>query len=156
MIKLFLSVLLVALCSAFGWLLTRKYKQRKTFFYELDLFNSRLINEVSYTKMPLFAFIDKYSFGGDFGKLLEEKKESGFVSDSCGIAYLTEDEKNFVRDYFLMVGRSDSASQKEYLRSVQGETERMRAESGADYKKHFDLYVKLGFLFGLIVAIILA
>ena len=125
MIKLFLSVLLVALCSAFGWILTRRYKQRKDFFYALDLFNARFINEVSYTKLPLAAFFDKYPFSGDFGKLLEEKKNSGFVSDTFDVPYLTQDEKNFVRDYFMMIGRSDSASQKDYLQSARTETERL-------------------------------
>lgn len=156
MIKLFLCVALVALCSAFGWALTRKYKQRKDFFYALDLFNSRFIGEVSYTKMPISAFMEKYSFAGDFGKLLEERKNGGFVAEGCDIAYLTEDEKNFVRDYFLMVGRSDSASQKEYLSAARTETERLRDESGAEYKRRFNLYVRLGFLFGLIAAVVLA
>ena len=156
MIKLFLSVLLLALCSAFGWILTRRYKQRKDFFYALDLFNARFINEVSYTKLPLAAFFDKYPFSGDFGKLLEEKKNSGFVSDTFDVPYLTQDEKNFVRDYFMMIGRSDSASQKDYLQSARTETERLRSESGAEYKRRCNLYVKLGFLFGLIIAVILA
>ena len=156
MIKIFLCVLLVALCTAFGWMLTRRSRLRKNFFYDLDLFNARLINEVSYTKMPLSSFIEKYSFGGDFGKLLEEKKEKGFVAEKAEIAYLTDDEKNFLRDYFLMVGRSDSVSQKEYLVSIRAETERLRAESGDECKRRSNLYVRLGFLFGLIVAIILA
>lgn len=148
--------MLVVLCGAFGLILTWKYKKRKIFFYNLDLFNARLINEVSYTKMPLSAFIEKYTFKGDFAQFLEEKKKSGFAYDACEYSYLTEDEQNFVRDYFLMVGRSDSASQKEYLMSSRAETERLRAESDAEYKRHFNLYVRLGFLFGLVAAIALA
>ena len=56
----------------------------------------------------------------------------------------------------MMIGRSDSASQKDYLQSARTETERLRSESGAEYKRRCNLYVKLGFLFGLIIAVILA
>lgn len=156
MIKLLLCAALVALCSGVGYLLAGKYKQRKKFFYELDFFNARMINEVSYTKMPLSAVIEKYPFSGDFGKLLEEKKKNGSVTGDFEIAYLSGDEKNFVRDYFLMVGRSDSGSQREYLNSARAETEKLRAESEKEYKRRFNLYVRLGFLFGLILAVLLA
>ena len=150
MIKLLLCAALVALCSGVGYLLAGKYKQRKKFFYELDLFNARMINEVSYTKMPLSAVIEKYPFSGDFGKLLEEKKKNGSVTGDFEIAYLSGDEKN------LMVGRSDSGSQREYLNSARAETEKLRAESEKEYKRRFNLYVRLGFLFGLILAVLLA
>lgn len=156
MIKLFLCIALVCLCTSFGWALTLRYKNRKAFFYSLDLFNARLINEVSYTKMPLAAFIDKYAFKGDFGKFLEGKKKSGFASGGCDFTYLTEDDKNFVRDYFVMVGRSDALSQKEYLSSVRAETERLRTESEKEYRRRFQLYVRLSFLLGLVAAIALA
>ena len=155
MIKIFLCILLVVLCTAFGWFLTRKHKQRKVFFYNLSLFNDRLINEVSYTKMPLTEFMNKYTFEGDFAKLLSEKKENGFRGTECEFAYLTEDDKNFVRDYFSMVGKSDAASQKAYLTSVRADTERLKKESDENYKKYFNLYVKLGFLFGLMLVVLL-
>lgn len=155
MIKLLLCILLVLLSAAAGRALTRKYKLRKDFFYQFDLFNTRLINEVSYTKMPLAAFAEKYTFAGDFKKLLGSEEEAGYFSAKCDLAYLTEDDKNFIRDYFAMVGRSDAHSQREYLSSIRSEAERLRAESDAEYKRRAGLYTRLGFLFGLIAAIAL-
>lgn len=156
MIKILLSIALVILCSGGGWALTRKYKFRKDFFYQMSLFNARLINEVSYTKMPIAAFIEKYTFSGDFGRLLQEIKAKGTSAEGCNFSYLTQEDQSFVRDYFLMVGKSDAMSQKEYLSSIGAETERLRSESNEECKRRMNLYIRLGFLIGLIAAIVLA
>ena len=66
MLKFLLCVLALGGCMAAAYLFTRKYKLRRAFFYDLDLFNERLVNEVSYTRVPLPVFVEKYTFGGDF------------------------------------------------------------------------------------------
>ena len=75
MLKAILCVCAFGLCIVVALLLTRRYRQRKEFFYSWNLFNERLINEVSYMRAPLAKFIERYSFGGDFQKMLHEKKE---------------------------------------------------------------------------------
>lgn len=155
MIKIFLSVVLIALCTVFGKVLTVKYSQRKVFYYNLFLFNERMINEVSYTKMPLAAFEKKYKFEGDFEKIIHKKANGESVAE-YNLSYLSDDDKRYVYDYLQMVGKSDSASQKAYLLSVRQEAERLKTESEKEYKKYFNLYVKLGFLFGLVAVILLA
>ena len=52
MLKFLLCVLALGGCMAAAYLFTRKYKLRRAFFYDLDLFNERLVNEVSYTRVP--------------------------------------------------------------------------------------------------------
>ena len=47
MLKFLLCVLALGGCMAAAYLFTRKYKLRRAFFYHLDLFNERLVNEVS-------------------------------------------------------------------------------------------------------------
>ena len=89
--KILLCASLFSLCVGCAFWLTRKYRKRKDFFYNLDLFNERLVNEVSYTKIPLPAFAEKYEFTGDFKKMLEEKR-TDFQADRYEFAYLTEDE----------------------------------------------------------------
>ncbi len=156
MIKIFLSILLVVLCTFAGGMFARKYRKRRDFFYEFDRFNARLIDEVSYTRKPFSALLGEGEAKGDLAALVAEKGEKGYVAESAELAYLTEGEKNFVRDYFLMVGRSDATSQREYLCSVRARAERLKEESGAECKRRNELYGKLGFLFGLVVAVILA
>ena len=120
----------------------------------MDLFNERLVNEVSYTKIPLPAFAEKYEFTGDFKKMLTDKKDD-FQAEKYDFEYLTEDEKKFLCDYFRMVGGSDAASQKTYLSALRKEIEERRRTSEDIYKKYFALYLKLGFLAGLVLVILI-
>lgn len=154
MLKILLCILLFALCVGCAFGLTRKYRKRKDFFYNLDLFNERLVNEVSYTKIPLPSFTEKYEFTGDFRRMLEEKKDD-FQAEKYEFDYLTEDEKKFLGDYFRMVGGSDASSQRTYLSAMRKETEERRRTSDDIYKKYFALYLKLGVLAGLILIILI-
>lgn len=155
MLKALLCACILALSVSAAFLLTRKYKQRKDFFYNLNLFNERLVNEVSYTKIPLPSFVEKYDFGGDFKKMLDEKKAKDFQFENYEISYLSEDEKKFMADYFRMIGNSDAASQRTYLSAVRSEVEDKRKACEETYKKYFSLYLKLGFLAGLILVILI-
>lgn len=154
MLKFLLCALMFSLCVGCAYWLTRRYKKRKDFFYNLDLFNERLVNEVSYTKIPLPAFAEKYEFTGDFKKMLTDKKDD-FQAEKYDFEYLTEDEKKFLCDYFRMVGGSDAASQKTYLSALRKEIEERRRTSEDIYKKYFALYLKLGFLAGLVLVILI-
>ena len=154
MLKLLLCALSFSLCVGCAYWLTRKYKKRKDFFYNLALFNERLLNEVSYTRMPLPSFTEKYSFAGDFGKMLSEKK-GDFRADVYNFEYLSDDEKKFLGAYFQMVGGSDAASQKNFLSARGKEIEEYRNSADTIYRKYFSLYLKLGVLAGLILIILI-
>lgn len=112
MLKLLLCVGAFSLCLLLAWLLTRKYRLRKDFYYNLSLFNERLYNEVSYTREPLPSFIEKQPFGGDFKKILTERSANGFRPGDCAIPYLKEDERKFLDDYLSMIGKSDASVAK--------------------------------------------
>lgn len=60
-----------------------------------------------------------------------------------------------MQDYFLMVGRGDSASQKTYFSSVSGVVSKWASDANLAAKKYGDLYIKLGFLCGLFVLILI-
>lgn len=154
MLKLLLCIAVVALCVAFSFLLTQKYRSRMQFYYNLNLFNERLINEVSYTRIPLPAFLEKYPFTGDFKGMLEQKK-GDFSSENYSFSYLTEDEKKNLADYFRMIGRSDAASQRTFLSAARQELSEKKKSTEETYKKYFSLYLKLGFLAGLILVVLI-
>lgn len=155
MLKAILCVCAFGLCIVVALLLTRRYRQRKEFFYSWNLFNERLINEVSYMRAPLAKFIERYSFGGDFQKMLHEKKEGEFDRGNYNFSYLSADEQKFLEDYFRLVGKSDAASQRAYLCAVRAEIGERRHVSEEEYKKYFSLYCKLGVLAGLILVILI-
>ena len=155
MLKALLCVAAFGLCVCAALLLTRRYRRRKEFFYALNLFNERLYNEVSYLRAPLSTFIEKYDFGGDFQKMLREKREGDFGRENYGFAYLTADEQKFLGDYFRLIGKSDAASQRTYLAAARAEAGERRRLAEEEYKKYFSLYSKLGVLAGLILVILI-
>lgn len=155
MLKIILCILLVTLCSCAGFVLARKYKQRKIFATDLQNFNERFINEVGYTRVPLATFFEKYQYGEDFTALLSALKECDFREIRIEYTYLTEEQTRLTSDYFRMIGKSDAKTQRDYLNAVRIELEKNKTEAEAEYKKRFTLYMKLGFLLGLVLAILL-
>ncbi len=155
MIKFILCACALALCVALAWLMTRGYRRRMQFYYNLNLFNERLLNEVSYTRVPLPAFLDKYTFSGDFGNMLAEKKQARFAGGKYDYYYLDEDERKFLDDYFKMIGKSDAASQRVYLSAMRSEILEKKQKTEELYRKYFALYLKLGFLGGLILVVLI-
>ena len=70
-------------------------------------------------------------------------------------SFLSKDEGDFVNDYFLMVGKGDSASQSAYFTSVKGTLGEYKRKSAEECTKYGDLYLKLGFLCGLMILVII-
>lgn len=163
MLKFFVGIIIVAFCTFCGRLLSKKYRQRKLFFHELKEFNERFLSEISYYRRPIQEFVASYSYQGDFGQLIHDSFsaiEEGTQKENVLKAlhkydFLTEEEKQELQEYFLMLGRGDSSSQKAYFSSRK---ERLTAwTQGADTaaKQYGDLYIKLGFLCGLFVLLLI-
>ena len=161
--KFIIGIIIVAICSFCGYFLARKYRQRKLFFKELFEFNERFLSEISYYRRPIKEFAGKYTYKGEFGKLLQdffiglEKQslEKNPLTDIPTYAFLGSSEKRVLEDYFLMLGKGDSASQKGYFTSVKNSLLALKTEAENECKKYGDLYVKLGFLCGLFILILL-
>ncbi len=155
MLKLLLCAASFALCVLFAWLMTRRYKRRRDFYYDFSLFNERLYNEVSYAREPLPAFLAKQHFRADFQKAVDERQANGFRGGGSLPACLREEEGKFLDDYFAMIGKSDAASQRSFLASQRAEVEERRRTSEEAYKKRRSLYLKLGVLAGLMLVILI-
>ncbi len=163
MIKFMLGVAVVAFATFVGFLLGRKHRKRKQFFTQFCLFNERFINEISYYRHPLQDFIMKYEYKSEFSSLLQrflycvDKRVAlkGNLLNDADFDFLKADEKNVVEDYFLMLGKGDSASQKTYFNSMKEQLISMEKLAINTCKRYGDLYIKLGFLCGLFILIII-
>lgn len=163
MIKIILGISIVAFTSFCGYILSGKYRRRKEFFRQFNEFNERFLSEISYYRRPLADFITQFSYKGEFNELLhlfyerismEEEEELNLTENSC-FYFLLKEEKSFVDNYFLMIGRGDSVSQKGYFSSVKEKMISMRSDAENQSKKYADLYVKIGFLCGLLILILI-
>ena len=163
MIKFLLGIAVVAFTAFCGYILAKKYRQRKHFFLQLKEFNERFLNEISYYRRPIAEFASGYSYQGEFQTLLSlffEKiqeraaTEKLFLNDE-EFSFLNRDEKRLVEDYFQMLGKGDSNSQKGYFSSVKESLSKLQASTESDCQKYGDLYVKIGFLCGLLILILM-
>ena len=162
LIKFFLGIAIVIFTSFCGYLLARKYRQRMLFFQEFCVFNERFLSEIAYYRRPVKEFIALYSYRGEFNDFLAEiftvreenlELESLFSKDKY--TFLKEEEKKTLTDYFFMLGKGDSASQKGYFSSVKEKLLSMQKEAETQAKRYGDLYIKIGFLCGLLILILI-
>lgn len=163
MLKFVAGLLIVCFTTFCGYTLAKKYRRKKSFFTQMQAFNERFLGEVSYYRRPIEEFLSNYSYEGEFFELLgefsEELRRNGeekeFFSDFADYPFLTLDEKAFVRDYFSMFGRGDSGSQKAYFAAQKAALDGYKNKSVEDCRRYGDLYLKLGFLFGLAVLVLI-
>lgn len=163
MLKFFLGIAIVAFTSFCGYLLAKKYRQRKEFFSQFKEFNERFLSEISYYRRPIREFASRYAYKGEFHTLLEDffrsltsrSADARSFTDFPTYGFLTTEEKKVVEDYFLMLGKGDSGSQKGYFSAVKEPLNKLQTESETACKKYGDLYVKIGFLCGLLILILI-
>ncbi len=163
MLKFLLGVAIVALTTFGGYLLAKKYRQRKQFFAQLWEFNERFLSEIAYYRRPIREFVAGYAYQGEFNTLLQEffsgiderSPNDRAIFDFPDYTFLTKEEKNAVEDYFLMLGKGDSVSQKGYFTAVKDTLSKLQAQSADACKRYGDLYIKIGFLCGLLILILI-
>lgn len=163
MTKFLLGLAIVAFTSFCGYVFTKKYRRRKLFFTQMHEFNERFLSEISYYRRPLGEFSSKYAYKGEFEEFLKiffHNMDKGrpfsiTLLDKDTFYFLTNEEKAVLEDYFQMLGKGDSASQKAYFSSMKERLSKLRSEAIGAYKKYGDLYIKLGFLCGLFILILM-
>lgn len=162
MTKFLLGIAIVAFTSFIGFIFAKKYRQRKLFFVQLKEFNDRFLSEITYYRRPIGEFISKCVYKGEFDTFLRNyfyylndmQSDIEEISFDC-CEFLTKEQKSVVSDYFQMLGKGDSSSQRAYYTAMKEPLTKLYLETDASYKKYGDLYVKLGFLCGLLILILI-
>lgn len=119
---------------------------------QLYSFNERFISELSFARRPLKEFFAEYEYKGDFLTLLNSYAEAGF---NCSFSFLSPDDINFVSGYFSRLGKGDAYEQSGYFAAQRDSLASLKTESENDEKKYGGLYIKLGFLAGLAIAVVI-
>ena len=152
-LKFILSGLIVAFCVALGWFGSEKYRTRKYFFAQLNALNEAYLNELTYAKKPLDAFLEGRNCTGDFAKLIRSMRKHEQISFNN--FHLTKEETADCTDYFSMLGRGDSASQRGYFTAKSAYLNEKKALTEKEAKSRGELYIKLGLLAGLAFVILI-
>ena len=110
-------------------------------FSELYEFNEELILNLKFARAPIGKVAEKYKF---VPQILEGK------------TLLEGEDGLMLGDYARNLGKSDALSQIDYLNERKAQLTKFRDESAETYKKYSSLYVKIFFLLGVLLAVLLA
>ena len=162
MLKFLSGIVIIAFTTFCGYLLARKYRRRRQFFSQWKEFNERFLTEISYYRRPIQQFIGNFSYQGEFecllrtfSQMLGDDERKGDFTEEADFVFLKAEEKRVVEDYFLMLGKGDSASQKAYFSSIKDTLSKLQSEAEESCKRYGDLYIKMGFLCGLLLLILI-
>lgn len=161
--KIVLGIVIVLFGGLCGYVCTKRFRKRALFFRQFYDFNERFINEISYYKRSLDVFLSGYNYRGEFNELLEAYKEDlampekflKALRDNELFFFLKNEEKKFIFDYFSMLGKGDSFSQKSCFIAQKEGIVALRNAAEATAKKYGDLYLKIGILCGLLFLILI-
>lgn len=152
MLKGIICILIVAFSTYLGYFLSEKYRRRKKFMAQLYSFNERFISELNYSRRPLKEFFTCYEYKGDFLTLLNSYTDK---NTGCSFSFLSPDDINYVNGYFSRLGKGDAYEQSGYFTAQRDNLSALKTDSENDEKKYGGLYIKLGFLAGLAIAVVI-
>ncbi len=144
----------ICLSTFLGYYLSGKWTDRKVFYSDLLNFHTKLVKEVEFSKKTLIDIAKEYKDETDFDKLLKnkylDKNDSQFK-----LKYLSDEEKIFVENYLKDIGKTESQVENGYLLGMSEEIKNKATEAKSLEDKYKKLYIKVGFLLGLMLFIVL-
>ncbi len=130
-----------ALTTSIGVFLSTNKKKRTAIFSELYEFNEQLLLNMKYSRKTLDKIAENFKY---VPEILQGKK------------LLDGSDGEFISDYVSNIGKSDALSQIDYLNERKVTLSKLKDESAEEYKKYSSLYVKIFFLLGVLMAVLLA
>lgn len=146
-----IGVMGVIFCTIIGKILSEKYIKRKNFYCDFYNFNQKMKSEISFKQSSIKSIIEKLN-NQTFRAYLNQTVILG--DDDLSVSFLNNEENDFLKEYVNNIGIFDKDSQLLYLNSVDSQIKTLYKNSFDEEKKYRKLYVKLGFLFGLIFLVI--
>lgn len=141
MIKILILIAVVALITSIGTFLSANKKKRMQVFAELYEFNEQLILTLKFSRASIEKIASPFKY------------VSNILNGKCP---LSGPDAELVKDYTENLGKTDALSQVDYLSEKKTLLKKYKEESFTDYKKYSSLYVKIFFLIGVLIAVLLA
>lgn len=152
--KVIIGIICITLCTFVGYFLSDKYVKRKELFGDFVNFNKTLLSEINFSKSSVLKIINDFpSKNGDFYNTIksiytDEKTKFNYC-------YLTSEEKEFANKYFNSIVGIDDKTLANFINASSKKLGDIYNETILEEKKYRTLYVKIGFLIGLIIFIVL-
>ena len=134
-----------------GYLFSARFAEEKDFWNNFEFWHKKIKSEISFTQNSLHEILSEEN---DKDVFLSSAKAFFKNGITPALNFLSEKENAFFNEYLHRLGTSDKESQIAFLNSMESELLEYVKKSNEKYEKFRPLYVKLGFLFGLILFIL--
>lgn len=124
-----------------GILLSAEKRKRAAVFAELYEFNELLLMNLRFGREDIASLSQGFKYMGDV---------------ASGKTVLNGADDRFLNEYAGGLGQSDALSQIDYLSERKVYIKKYKDESFAEYKKYRSLYLKIFFMLGVLIAVLLA
>ena len=163
--KILFICLIITCCTYIGYGFSSYYRKRLRFFKDTSNFASKMIVEITFSRNNLREIITNClsNYGNDFKNLLNNflvylNDNSTLFSEEIlfkNIKNLSIEDKQTLFLFFKSLGRYDAESQIKELENYKMKFNDLKTNAEADNKKYGGLYIKLGLMIGLLIAILL-
>ncbi len=150
--KLFIGFLLLIISTFLGYILSEKFNKRKIFYQRFQVFNNKLKNEIAFSKKTINELVLSLDLDNDFNKKLYAYIKENNTDEK--INYIKNEEYEFFLNYLTSIGNGNVDSQLNFINNAEQEIKKYLSESIDNEKKYRILYIKIGFLIGLILLIV--
>ena len=157
--------MIIALSTYVGFGLSAYYRKRLKVFKDLVNFASKLVIDINFSKSRLKEIIQANirSFSGEFKHILSgylQYLNNENMQFSCGLlfkknTFLTSEERQTIFLFFKSLGRYDAENQISEINNYMEKFKAFSLSAEKENKKYGALYVKLGLMAGILLAILL-
>lgn len=153
------GIIVIFVCGCAGCLIGvffyKKYKERSAYFTDVVGLIETLVVDVRYRQDGLLMVLNNYKVGlkSDFSSTIES-----FLNGNIGeqkISVLNKIERKRVEKFFASLGRIDSDTQLLLLQGEKEEFTKLSTLAKEKFVKYGSMFIKLGFLLGIGIGILL-
>ncbi len=161
--KIILVLIIVCGFGYVGWGLSLYYKKRNAFFCGLILFCDKIRADINFSNKNLLEIIKVQTCDVQVGKLLnnfceylkDKKIELNKKQLFKGIMFLKDEEKELILNFFSRLGRHDTENEIKLIDDFKTAITPVSEISSKQVNKEAKLSIKISFLLGLMIAIVI-
>lgn len=160
--KIALIIILICCCTYIGHGFSKYYTSRKVFFEDMILLMDKLKLDIAFSKEKIGNIISSFEPMSKHQKKLCQNflgmlQNNKFETDKLfeNITILKSDEKNVLGIFFKTLGRFDLENQTNQIISFQNQIQQYKDNAQSLCDKYGSIFTKLGFIVGVLLALIL-
>ena len=159
MVKLFIGLISIVICTVVGKSITDKYCHKKLYFEYFKDFNQKLKQNLTYKRESMIKMLDFDCKNEYLNDTLKSFKTYLFygknVDDIYFPPFLEDEEIKIFKDYFETIGKNSAVSELEFIKYFDDKLNEKLLKIRDKINKFSTLGQKIGFSVGLAVCILI-